>query len=49
MAVSMAIFFCVAVAVTILLTVALSLIVAFHFPMLCVPFLVTMTVPHVSE
>ena len=47
MAVSMAIFFC--VAVTILLTVALSLIVAFHFPMLCVPFLVTMTVPHVSE
>ena len=47
MAVSMAIFFCVAVAVTILLTVAVF--VAFHFSLLCVPFLVTVTVPHVSE
>ena len=45
MAVSMAIFFC--VAVTILLTVAV--IVAFHFSMLCVPLLVTVTVPHFSE
>ena len=45
MAVSMAIFF--SVAVTILLTVAV--IVAFHFSSLCVPFLVTVTVPHVSE
>ena len=45
MAVSMAIFFC--VAVTILLTVAVF--VAFHFSLLCVPFLMTVTVPHVSE
>ena len=42
---SLAIFF--SVAVNIVLTVAV--IVAFHFSMLCVPFLVTVTVPHVSE
>ena len=42
---SVAIFFC--MAVTILLTVAI--IVVFHFSMLWVPFLVTVTVPHVSE
>ena len=45
MAVSMAIFF--SVAVTILLTVAI--IVVFHFSMLWVPFLVTVTVPQVSK
>ena len=42
---SLAIFFC--MAVTILLTVAI--IVVFHFSMLWVPFLVTVTVPQVSK
>ena len=43
----MTIFFCVAVAVTILLTVAV--IVVFHFSRLCVPLFVTVTMPHISK